>query len=521
MKKENKKLAVVYTRVSTEEQTKGLSLDVQQKACTEAAERDGFKILKVIKDEGKSGRSLKRGGIQEIIALTTGQEIHAVYALSSDRIARNTMDYLYLRGHFRKNKVELRYVSQPNTDDSAMSQTMDTMMGAFNEMYSLSISEKVKRAVYDKARAGYFPTMAPPGYKNVPNPNLSVSRLARKIIAPDPVTAPHIQEAFKLYATGNYSVYDIAARMSEHGFRTRNNKKLSPSLLYLIFRNRLYIGELHWGEIHVEKAQHEPLVDKETFDRVQLVLAGNNHHACRRRKYSWVLNGFVFCATHGKRYTAEWHLGKKLAYYHCTNRFGCGKYVEMNKLEGMVAEKFKDLEFNPEFIEKVVERVKAVFYERRKGYDAKRQALTNQKTAFEAKLRTAEEKLLAQVISDDDFTRIRTEFSGEIASVEERLFELERQHETRVDVAQEALRLTKDVYHAYLRAEPTLKRHYLAFFWERFEVADGVILKSIPSLLFRELSRLEQVFVGKAKTQKTTDTMGNKKLILRHELLPG
>ena len=515
------KLAIVYCRVSTEEQVnKGLSLDVQESACKDAIQKDGLKLIKVIRDEGKSAGSLNRPGIQEIIKLTAGQKIHAVYTISGDRLARNTMDYLCLRDLFRKNNVELKYIYQPNSDDSAVSRTMDTVMASFNEMQRLVISEKVKKTLYAKAEAGYFPTTAPIGYKNVDNPDTSASKLARKIIVPDN-SAPLITEAFKLYATGNFNGYDLNELMYEKGLRTKQELMLSPSRFYELMKNRLYIGELHWGEINVEKAKHEPLIDKGTFDCVQSIMTGHNHHACRRRKYTWLLNGFVYCDKQQKRYTAEWHLNKKLAYYHCTNRFGCGKYIETNKLEDKIAEKFKDLEFNDNFVEQVIEKAKSIFYKRRREYEAKKQALTNQKTAYEAKLRVAENKLFSGVISDEDFTRIRGEANTEINNIDDRLAELETRKNTQTDVAQEIIRFTKNIFKTYSSASPTLKRHYLNFFWERFEVADGVIIKSIPTLLFRELLRLEQVFIKTENPQIDENLRRISSVIITNSLLPG
>lgn len=58
--KENKKVAVGYCRVSTDEQAvKGLSLDYQEEQCRNAAKRDGYTEVLIIKDEGKSGKNLK------------------------------------------------------------------------------------------------------------------------------------------------------------------------------------------------------------------------------------------------------------------------------------------------------------------------------------------------------------------------------------------------------------------------------------------------------------------------------
>ncbi len=507
------KIAVGYCRVSTEEQAnKGLSLDVQKEACKNKIREDGFKLLKVIRDEGKSAGSLKRPGIEEIIKLTVGRKIDRIYTISSDRIARNTMDYLYLRDLFRKNDVELKYVYQANSDESAISRTMDEVMASFNQMQRLVISEKVRLTLYAKIEAGYWPTLAPLGYKNILNPD-STDRLSKKTIIPDPQMAPLITEAYKLYATGNYNAYDLNDLMYEKGLKTKEGKKMAPSRFYELLKNRVYIGEIHWGKVSNENAKHQALIDKETFNKVQLVMAGHNKHACRRRKYTWLLNGFIFCYKHQKRYTAEWHWPKKLAYYHCTNRFGCGKYVEVNKLENEIAEKFKEVEFDQEFIEKIIEKAKNIFYERRKEFDSKRQALINQRTGLEQKLQSATDKLLSGVLLDEEFTKTRNEIKKELDSIEGRLFNLNSKQELNIDITKEILRFTKDIHRTYIEASPTLKRHYLGFFWDRFEVADGVIIKSVPSLLFGELLKLEQIYLKNQNPRITGDFANSRAVI--------
>ena len=496
---------MVYSRVSTANQAdKGLSLDVQEKACKEALAHDGFKLLKVIRDEGQSGGSLNRPGIQEIISLTVKQEINALYLVSSDRLNRNTEDFLYLRKLFRKNKVELKYVYQQNTDGSAVSQTMDTIMASFNEMQRLVISEKVKKTLHAKATAGFFPSTAPLGYLNVNNPD-QTNRFARKIIVPDPKMATLITEAFKLYASGDYTGYDLGDLMYQKGLRAKTGAQLSHSRFYDLLKNKIYIGELHWGEIHVTKSQHEPLTDIETFNRVQMVMGGHNRHACRRRKYQWLLGGFLYCYKHQKRYTAEWHFPKNIAYYHCTNKSGCGKYSELNDLENRIAEKFKELEFNRNFIDRIINKAKEIYYQRRNKYQSNKQGLVNQKTAIEAKKKVLEDKLLEQIISDEDFTVKRKEIKEQLDNIEDRLAKLEDTQEIRIDIAQEILRFTKNIYDAYFKASPLIKRYYLNLFWERFEIENGVIIKSTPTLLFRELLRFEQVSLKKQKALKWLD----------------
>jgi len=522
MEVQKRKIAVGYCRVSTENQAQtGISIETQEAICLETAEKDGYEVLKIIKDEGKSGGSLKRGGIQEVIKLVVEKKIDAIYTIHSDRIARNTLDHLQFRELLRNNNVILKCIYQPMFDDSATSRVMDTMVASFNEMQRLITGEKVKATLYNKVEAGYFPAPPPPGYKNVNNPDPNADRVARKIVVVDTHSGPIIQEIFKLYATGDFNVYDLSELVYEKGLRSQRGIKMSPSRIYDLLKNRFYLGEVKWGEAFNKNGKHPPLIDEITFNHVQVILDSKNHHACRRRKYQWLLNGFLYCEEHKKRYTAEWHLNKKLAYYHCSNKSGCGRYVEQTILENKIAEKFTELQFSEGFVEKIIEKTKEIFYGRRKVYEKKRQGLVNQRTAIEGKRKVAEDKLFEKILSDDDFARIRKEIHFELSKIDEEIVELEFGREVKTDVAQEVLHLTRNIYDAYTKASPHLKRQYLGFFWERFELRNGVIIKSVLTPLFDELLRLEQMYVKDTDSENLKQTSISNGLILSQNWLRG
>src|SRR3989344_556248 len=167
-----KKIAIGYCRVSTDEQAnQGLSLEVQEEACKMAIQSDGCELLKIIRDEGKSGGNLNRSGIKEIISLVINKKIDALYTISSDRLNRNLGEYVWLKKLLKENDVKLCYIHQANVDDTAMSQISDNMFAVFNESQRLITSEKVKKILTAKVEAGYFPELAPIGYKNSVNPN--------------------------------------------------------------------------------------------------------------------------------------------------------------------------------------------------------------------------------------------------------------------------------------------------------------------------------------------------------------
>jgi hypothetical protein len=200
---------------------------------------------------------------------------------------------------------------------------------------------------------------------------------------------------------------------------------------------------------------------------------------------------------------------KGIAYYHCPNRTGCGKYCEMNELEGMVAKEFRKLHFSDEFIQLVIEKTRSKLVAGRDVYEGRRQALVNKRTGFETQLVTLEDKLLNNAIDNDDFKRLR----GQTKTKNER--------EVDVDVVQEVLLLTNDIYGAYTRASFDLKRQYLAFFWERFEVYDGVILTAVPAPLFEQLLEAEQAFANHPKIEKALDKAFSDDGILTQPLLRG
>jgi site-specific DNA recombinase len=489
------KYAIGYCRVSTKEQAdNGMSIGVQVGICEKAIKDSEYELLEdIIKDEGRSGGTLKRPGIQKVIELVQSKKVDAVFAYDSSRLSRSVRDHLDLMEMFALNGVKVVYTNGLNSDGSPEFEMMDLTMAGFNQYHRKNTSKKVKETLYPKAKAGYYPDYPPVGYKNIENPNYTNEKLDKRIIIVDEVMGPLVTEMFKLYATGNFNGYDLGDIMYHKGLRTRKGQQISPSRFYAMLRNRFYLGEFKWGPVHCKKAKHQPLIDRATFDAVQMVLDGHNNHACRRRKYSFLLNGFLYCYKHNKRFTAEWHLKKTKAYYHCTQRGGCGKNIEINKMEGDIAIKFQELQFSNDFIELVIEKANAIYYGRKQEYNGKRQGLINQRAAFEARRKVARNKLLTGVISDNDYKKVDEETTTEIMSIDNKIGELGAQKEARIDIASEIMRMSKDIYQTYMEASQVLKRLYLGLFWKRFEIADGIIMRSEPTLLFTELLKLQKL----------------------------
>jgi len=513
-KNKNGKLAIGYVRVSTKDQKEhGISLEVQTKLCLHEIEQGPYEFLKIIYDKGLSAGTLNRRGVKEAINLIQEKKIAAIYTVHTDRIARNLEDHIYLRNLCIENGVEIIGINQPRFQNTATGRATDNVLATFAEMHKELTGEKVKDVLYAKASEGFFPAAAPVGYMNIDNPDEETKGIASRIIVPDPIMAPLVKELFILYSTGNYNVYELTDMLYEKGLKNRKGKKLHYGRVYEMLKNKIYIGEIKWGGGYCKKGRHELFIDEALFEKVHAVLHAHNGNRCKRRKYKWLLAGYLHCPIHKCKYTAEWHLKKKIAYYHCTNRNGCGKYIEQVGLENVIAEKFKDFEFSKGFVDEITEKVRLRFEKARADYERKRQSLINQRTAYEAKRKVNENKLLSQVFTDEEFTRIKDEINHELGRINEQLVELEAERGENVDIVQEVLLFTKDIYKAYQKGSYLLKRHYLSFFWEKFEAQDGIIIKSIPSPLFRELSALNQVMYKTHQTEKSPITAGISQVI--------
>jgi len=97
--------------------------------------------------------------------------------------------------------------------------------------------------------------------------------------------------------------------------------------------------------------------------------------------------------------------------------------------------------------------------------------------------------LIDNVIDRDTFKRQDTHLKEQIAQIENQISELEAQRQLDVDIIDEVLALSRDIYKTYMEAPKFLKRHYIRFFFERLYVQDKKIAKVIETPIFSTLRK--------------------------------
>lgn len=487
----------IYCRVSTEEQAdKGYSLDAQEKLCREFAERNGYRIADVFRDEGKSATSLDRPALQEMLSRCSKEgSTAAVIVQETDRLARNTKDHLTIKAVLKKADTKLISVAQPMLDDSPEGMMIDTILASVNQFQSDLNGRKTSRGLRERFDQGLWPGWAPLGYLNAEVTDATNGK-AKRVVQRDPDRWNLVRSGFELYLTGDYSVRELCDILYNKGLRSRSGAKVPRSVMRSTLRNPFYAGIMVWNGVE-RSGSHEAMIGLGEHRRILEIMAAHNSHACRRRRHQFLLRGFAYCNICGRRYTADWRItNRHYAYYHCAND---GQHSNRNQnvaaadLERAVEEQFRRIQLNEEWSQRIVDRLESEHSKRQEALESSKQALVAQKKNIEIKRDKAEEKLLEGVLSNDDYLRLRTKFAQELLMVEAQIARLTGVKGLDTEVVTEVLRLSRGIYGAYKEADYTLKRQYLALFWDRLVVQDRQIIAAVPARVIRQLQSVEGV----------------------------
>jgi DNA invertase Pin-like site-specific DNA recombinase len=149
-------LALLYTRVSTQMQVNdGVSLDVQERQLVTAAEFHGFTRWEIIREEGRSGKSITgRPALTAALKQLETGEAQALFVTRIDRLARSTTDFLDIVD--RANRKNWRLVMLDlNLDTSTyQGRFVVTVMSALAEMERGIISARQKDVHKDRRERG-------------------------------------------------------------------------------------------------------------------------------------------------------------------------------------------------------------------------------------------------------------------------------------------------------------------------------------------------------------------------------
>src|SRR5271169_1679942 len=343
------KPAAIYARVSSDRQKEEHTIASQTEALRAFALQQGFSVPDewVFEDEGYSGATLIRPGLEKVRDLAAEGQIDAVLVHSPDRLSRKYAYQVLLMEELARNNVETLFIKAPQTA-TPEDQLLLQFQGMIAEYERAQILERSRRGKRHRALQGVINVLsgAPYGYRYIRKSEHTSASYA--IIDAE---ATVVRMIYELYTVRGLSIGAITRLLNEQGVATRKGiSRWERSTIWAMLRNPAYKGtacfnktksskrqritrpiRLRGGIASRDSAHHErpraewiaipvpPIIDEQTFALAQERLEANKTHAPRRTVVPSVVQGLVSCANCGYALyrTSTRSSARTIYYYRC------------------------------------------------------------------------------------------------------------------------------------------------------------------------------------------------------------
>lgn len=311
------KRAVAYCRVSTDKENQLHSLENQKKYFAEYISNDKeLEFVGIYADEGITGTNIKkREEFNRMILDSKMGKFDVIFTKSVSRFARNILDSVGFVRELKQRNIEVRFITDGIKSFDNDAELRLGLLATFAQDESRQTSEKVVNGQSVSMKNGVvFGSNTMLGY-NIVKGQMTVNE----------DEAPIIRSIFHKYLIDGKGAHLIAKELQEEGIKTkRGGNKWTNASVYKILKNEKYCGDLiqqktytpdflshskkyNKGEREFVKIEnhHEPIIDKETFNKVQEEIArrkakanvDNSKHSNR-----YALSGKLKCASCGCMY---------------------------------------------------------------------------------------------------------------------------------------------------------------------------------------------------------------------------
>lgn len=337
--------AVIYTRVSSDEQVKGTSLEFQEQLCRQYCAQRGIEIVELFREEGESAKDLSlqnRKRFLEALEYCRKRKrlIQAFVVLRVDRFARNTEDHFAVRKILLDYGVALHSVTEPIGNKPA-EKFIEVVLAGAAEYENAIRRQRCTDGMIQKLRQGLWPWKAPAGYSCAHFKRRGEKKTEPD--APDPPTFPIIQRALREFGQGHTTQAKLARVLDSWGLAAIRGRRTTEQFVdrilgkYLKFYAGILVNPWTCEEID---GLHTAMITKDEMHRILLLRSGRGKALPKRKRQNpeFPLRGTVLCSACGRPLTASGSrgMGGRYAYYHCHKR-GCSKYgrgIPKDRLEG-------------------------------------------------------------------------------------------------------------------------------------------------------------------------------------------
>jgi site-specific DNA recombinase len=433
-----RKNAILYTRVSTDEQNNGYSPADQKDKLIRYCEDKGINIVALYHDD-ESGKSFERPEwikIMKYLKLNKGT-VDYIYFLKWDRFSRNASEAYAELSKLNKLGVEARALEQPLNleipEQKVLLAIYLTTPEVDNDRRALNILHGIRRA----RKEGRWMGGRPLGYKNTRD------QFNKPIIVPEGgLQEELVKKAFKDFSTGLFSTEELRKKYNKLGLKSSKNA------FWRMLRNKAYIGKVFVPAYKKEPdlwvdGLHEGLIEESVFYACQDVIEGRKRKVPQQFKSvrdEFPLRGFLICPKCNKTLTASTSKGRNgyYSYYHCLK--GCTERHKAEEVNKAFEKLLKSFGFEEGSMILLAEILKKKYAEKNRSNKAETEAIKREIGRLELRAKnarmltldgefTAEEYRTMKIELDENIQKLNMELqlsSSEILNLDKQLDQIVR-----------------------------------------------------------------------------------------------
>lgn len=342
--------------------------------------------------------------------------------------------------HSRKNGPELP------------SRYLEGMIEVIDEFYSTNLAQDTIRGMRENAARGFYNGGIPPiGYKTR---KVADGNAKRNVLEPNERFAPVVRRIFQMYADG-MGAKEIVKTLNNEGLRTNRGKPWSKNVVYYILNNEAYVGILIWGgsnpkepseAVRVED-NHPPLVHRETFDKVQLMIEQRSVRTTHPRTVNsdYLLSGLLYCGKCGATMLGNAAKSSRFFYYACHNYAKRGKsvcdakLVNKDQLEAFVIDRLTARILTEENLRELVRLTNEKIRQTKDTFQEHLAVIEDQLADVQGRLQKLYEALETGKLALEDLAPRIKDLKGRVDELEERRRQTrERLHEGTIEIVGKA-----------------------------------------------------------------------------------
>src|SRR5215475_2543701 len=243
------RIAAIYARVSSEQQREENTIASQTASLIEFAKSHDLEVPKewVFEDDGYSGATLERPGLERVRDLAAEGQIQVVLAYSPDRLSRKYAYQILLIEELARHGVDTMFVKSPR-GDSAEDQLLVQFQGMIAEYERAQILERSRRGKRHRAQLGEVSVLsnAPYGYRYIRKTDEAP---ATYLI--EEAEARVVRRVYEMYTVEGLSIGEIKRRLNTEGIPARKASRWERSVVWGLLRNPAYRGLACFGKTRV------------------------------------------------------------------------------------------------------------------------------------------------------------------------------------------------------------------------------------------------------------------------------